>query len=651
MDWLGVAALVAATFAGSALVLRPRSSTALMVGLSGFWAAVGLLAWRFISVDLRLVEVATLSRDELSWPLRVAGVWAGSSGSILFWSALVVTVGAVAVGRSPAGSTPRSEPTDGAPTDGAPTYGEPTQTEPTPEFEASWLVRRRIVGLAIIATSLAVIFISQPFDRLAEPAVRGVGLNPVLEHWAMVIHPPLLYSAQAMVLGAALVWRRSDPDVARRWTALAAAMLLSATLLGSWWAHDELGWGGWWAWDPVENTALAPLIALIASLHARRRTTAIRWRRIAAAAVLAGIAVTRSGLPSSVHAFASGGGIAPLFAIAAAVTALSALLPRRGTTTEPTSLIEAATTTAPIKSTEPDSPTKRAGWKVPPRRAISQTPRRLGAQITSLGAAWTLIVIGSGALAAMWLGTRTPIGSVDGKTLGTLLVPVGIALLVGVVALGFRRRQKITSMLAHLGVVLFSIGVIGSLFGSSDTSAVRVDQPSMINGSQVTLIGSSVDESRPDIVRADIEAKLDDRAVTSSIIRYLDLGQSRARPGRLLDPFGETELVVTMLEGDRAFVEVRRHPGLPYVWLGGALIAAALVGSSRRSAHSLVDPSERRRSRLAASNDPNVEPSSGPSFEPAGTDGFGDESEPASLVPRSLRVDVEVDELDPTPGP
>lgn len=621
MDWLGVAALAAASFAGLALVLRPRSSTALTLGLSGFWAAAVLLAWRFVSVDLRLVEVTALSRDELSWPLRIAGVWAGSSGSILFWSALVVSVGAVAAGRAPTNSMKEPAP---------------------PEFEAAWLVRRRIVGLAIIATALAVIFISQPFERLAEPAVRGVGLNPVLEHWAMVIHPPLLYSAQAMVLGAALVWRRrdSDPDASRRWTALAAALLLSATLLGSWWAHDELGWGGWWAWDPVENTALAPLIALIASLHARRRTAAIRWQRIAAAAVLAGIAVTRSGLPSSVHAFASGGGIAPLFAVAAVVMTLSALLPRRSNSTEPTSPTGSTNATDPREPTEAATATERA------RRAVGQTPRRLGAQITSLGAAWTLIVIGSGALAAMWLGTRTPIGSVDGRTLGTLLVPVGAALLVGVMALGFRPLQKITSMLAHLGVVLFSVGVIGSLFGSSDTSNVQIGHASTINGNQVILIGSSVDESRPDIVRADIEAKLDDRALTASIIRYLDLNQSRSRPGRLLDAFGETELVVTMLDGDRAFVEVRRHPGLPYVWIGGALIAAALAGSSRRSAHSLVelpgppdlsdppdpcdppgppaapDSPDRRRSRLAASNDPNVEPSSGPSFEPAGTDGF-----------------------------
>ncbi|MGB6058820.1 MAG: hypothetical protein WBF71_11185, partial [Microthrixaceae bacterium] len=246
MDWLGVAALAAATFAGLTLALRPRSTLALTVGLSGFLAAVSLLAWRFVSVDLRLVEVTALSRDELSWPLRVAGVWAGSSGSVLFWSALVISVGAAATGRAPAIYTTDTEPKDtGSTGSGSTGTG---STEPAPrELETAWLSRRRIIGTAITITGLAVIFISQPFDRLTEPAVRGVGLNPVLEHWAMVIHPPLLYSAQAMVLGAALLWRRSDADAPRRWTAFAAAMLLAATLLGSWWAHDELGWGGWWA--------------------------------------------------------------------------------------------------------------------------------------------------------------------------------------------------------------------------------------------------------------------------------------------------------------------------------------------------------------------------------------------------------------------
>ena len=223
MDWLGVTALSVASGAGLVLILRPRSGTALAIGLAGCWAAVLLLAWRFVSVDLRLGEVASLSRDELSWPLRLAGVWAGPSGSILFWSTLVVSVAATAVGRQP--------------------------TSPVGDM-SGWLARRRVLGVAVAATSLVVVFIAQPFDRLSEPVVRGVGLNPVLEHWAMVVHPPLLYSAQAMVIGAALVHRSSDPDAHRRWTTLAASLLLSATLLGAWWAHDELGWGGWWAWDP-----------------------------------------------------------------------------------------------------------------------------------------------------------------------------------------------------------------------------------------------------------------------------------------------------------------------------------------------------------------------------------------------------------------
>ncbi|HTN99348.1 MAG TPA: cytochrome c biogenesis protein CcsA, partial [Microthrixaceae bacterium] len=451
MDWLGVTALSVATLAGLVLILRPRSGTAVAFGLAGFWAALVVLAWRFVSVDLRLGEVASLSRDELSWPLRLAGVWAGPAGSILLWSTLLVSIAAIAVGRSPAS---------------------------TDDETSGWVRRRQILGAASAVCGMAVIFIAQTFDRLGEPAVRGVGLNPVLEHWAMVIHPPLLYTAQAMVVGAALVWRRNDPDARRRWTTLAASLLLSATLLGSWWAHDELGWGGWWAWDPVENTALAPLLALIASLHMRSSINSLRWNRIAAAAVFAGIAVTRSGLPSSVHAFASGGGVAPLFAVAAAMVAASAAFVRND---------PAAANSSPGK------------W----------SPRVLGERVTAGAAGWTLIVIGSGSLTAMWLGTRTPVGTIDGKILGTLFIPVGVSILTGVIGFGFRRRQKPTSMLAHLGVVLFGVGVIGSLLGTSETSNVRFGQPTIINDSQITLLGTTVDESRPDATRADIRASID----------------------------------------------------------------------------------------------------------------------------------------------
>lgn len=588
MDWLGVAALCVAAVAGLALTVRPQSRSAPVagvVGLVGLWAALLLLAWRFVAVDLRLVEVAKLSRDELSWPLRLAGVWAGSAGSFLFWSTLTVSVMAISIGgsafgRSAFGRIPVGRIAVGeAPLGWAPLGRAPFADE-GPRPSRLWPVR--ILGLAMATTSLAAVFVTRPFDRLVEPAVRGVGLNPVLEHWAMVVHPPLLYTAQAAVLAAALVTgsRRAGTD--RRWTLAATALLLCATLLGSWWAHDELGWGGFWAWDPVENTALAPLVALIASLHARSVAAAVRWRRIAAAAVLAGIAVTRSGLPSSVHAFASGGAIAPLFAAAATAVAISAALPRRPTGSE-------------------------LGW----------SPRRVAAAATSLSAGWILIVVGSAAAAAMWLGSREPVGAVDGAKLGSLLAPAGVAVLVGVLVYGLRRRQSAWSLLAHLGVVVFALGVIGSLFASSSTSGVRFGEPSEVNGHEVTLVDTTIDESRADTVRADVAATVDGRAVTASIVNYPDLDRTRARPGRLIDLTGETELVVTMLDGDKALVELRRNPGLPYVWLGGGLVALALLGSLAARGYPSPPSLDRRRSRLAANNDPSVDvsPEESPDLE------------------------------------
>ncbi len=566
MDWLGVAALSVATIGGLNLLRQPRSTLSLSLGLAGFWAALILLAWRFFTVDLRLAEVASLSRDELAWPLRIAGVWAGSSGSFLLWSTIVVSVAVVAVGRTP------------------------TADEESP---ATWRTRRRLTGGVIAVAGLAAVFVARPFDRLAEPVVRGVGLNPVLEHWAMVVHPPLLYLAQASVLGAAVleaaVVERAVVDrgreTARRWTLVATALLLAATLLGSWWAHDELGWGGFWAWDPVENTALAPLVALIASLHSRSPLTTRRWRRIAAAAVLAGIAVTRSGLPSSVHAFASGGVIAPLFGLAAAAVAVSAALVRRDAD-------------RPAESSEPD----------PTERSSGISAHRISEAVTSLGAAWVLVVIGSAAVAAMWLGTRDPVGMVDGGRLGVLLVPVGIATMVGLIFFGFRHRRRAAVLAAHLGVLLFGVGVIGTLFSTSAASGVRLGQPSIVNGHEVVLLGAKVDDSRTDATRADIEATVNGRALTASIVNYPDLERTRSRPARIVDLTGETELSVTMFDGEQALVELRRHPGIPFVWVGGALVVLALLASAARRDQVSSD-AERRRSRFAASNDPSVEAS------------------------------------------
>ncbi|MDQ6949677.1 MAG: cytochrome c biogenesis protein CcsA, partial [Actinomycetota bacterium] len=279
------------------MTLTGVGPAALAVALGGAGAAVGLFAggrnkagaWMLALVsaalsvalvvlavgllgnDGSLVYVADHSSRATSWPYRLAGIWGGMSGSLLLWTWMAAGWAVV---------------TGGA-------------------------VRRRVPDLAgtfsaVVAAEVAVlagllVFSSRPFDRLAVPAIDGGGLNPVLLHPAMLYHPPLLYAgAVGLVVPFALaIAGLVSPADDGRWLALAASAaqvslvpLGAGMLAGAHWAYVELGWGGYWAWDPVENGGLLPWLAAVAFLHAavaaRRRPR--RAGAPVAAAGLAGLA-------------------------------------------------------------------------------------------------------------------------------------------------------------------------------------------------------------------------------------------------------------------------------------------------------------------------------------------------------------------------
>ena len=176
--------------------------------------------------------------------------------------------------------------------------------------------------LVIFSFLLFTIFTSNPFERILPiPPINGADLNPSLQDFAFTVHPPLLYfgysglllpfaiSISAMLSGQA---NKDWASSSRPWTLLARSFLTIGIGLGSWWAYYELGWGGWWFWDPVENAAFVPWLLAVALVHSllvtEKRNIFINWSLLlsifAFAASLLGTFLVRSGILTSVHAFA-----------------------------------------------------------------------------------------------------------------------------------------------------------------------------------------------------------------------------------------------------------------------------------------------------------------------------------------------------------
>jgi len=186
-------------------------------------------------------------------------------------------------------------------------------------LRARTLSVQAMIGVAFIAF---ILFTSNPFDRLEIAPLDGRGLNPLLQDWALAAHPPFLYlgyvglSMPFSFAVAALIEGRGDAAWARwvrPWALAAWSALTVGIALGSYWAYYELGWGGWWFWDPVENASFMPWLIAAALLHSaivvEKRSTLKSWTILLAiigfSLSLAGTFIVRSGLLTSVHAFAN----------------------------------------------------------------------------------------------------------------------------------------------------------------------------------------------------------------------------------------------------------------------------------------------------------------------------------------------------------
>ncbi|MGI2260470.1 heme lyase CcmF/NrfE family subunit [Shewanella sp. GXUN23E] len=272
-----------------------RSYTPLLSGAAAMAliGAVACLTWGFISDDFSISYVANHSNTQLAWYYKVAAVWGSHEGSMLLWVTLIALWGGLIAIR---------------------------------HFSADqhFIARQQaVLGMIITGFNLFLLFTSNPFARnLPNIPIEGRDLNPILQDIGLILHPPLLFlgyvgltitfaAAMAALLGGKL--EKHQAGWLRPWVLIAWVFLTGGNAFGSWWAYNELGWGGWWFWDPVENSSFIPWLVATALLHSvivteKRdglKLTTLLLCLLAFSLSLLGTFLVRSGIVQSVHAFAA----------------------------------------------------------------------------------------------------------------------------------------------------------------------------------------------------------------------------------------------------------------------------------------------------------------------------------------------------------
>lgn len=255
-------------------------------------ASFGALTYAFVTSDFSLSLVVNNSHSAKPMLYKITGVWGNHEGSMLLWVLIVALFGAAAAFFG--SNLPQT-------------------------LRARVLAVQGAIGVAFLMFSL---FTSNPFLRMAVPPMDGTDLNPLLQDPGLAFHPPFLYlgyvglSMAFSFAVAALIEGRVDAAWARwvrPWTLAAWIFLTIGIGLGSWWAYYELGWGGFWFWDPVENASFMPWLVAVALLHSaivvEKREALKSWTILLAIIAfgfsLVGAFITRSGIITSVHAFAT----------------------------------------------------------------------------------------------------------------------------------------------------------------------------------------------------------------------------------------------------------------------------------------------------------------------------------------------------------
>ncbi|WP_394132250.1 heme lyase CcmF/NrfE family subunit [Shewanella maritima] len=274
---------------------HPHNETALLMHLTtlALVASIALLTVLFLMNDFSVVYVANHSNSQLATIFKVAAVWGGHEGSLLLWIVLIALFASIVI--------------------------------ETNKDKAEFCYYFSVASALILFGFLCfLIFTSNPFARLLPNIpIEGRDLNPILQNIGLVFHPPLLFmgyvglticfAGTMATLFAPVKHAHQHLMVLKPWVIFSWVTLTGGNAFGSWWAYNELGWGGWWFWDPVENASFIPWLAATAYLHSiilnerfkRYYASTLFIGLLAFSLCLLGTFLVRSGVVQSVHAFAS----------------------------------------------------------------------------------------------------------------------------------------------------------------------------------------------------------------------------------------------------------------------------------------------------------------------------------------------------------
>lgn len=504
----------------------------------------------FVVNDFTVTYVASNSNTQLPVWYRVAATWGAHEGSLLLW-VLLMSGWTFAVAIF-------------------------SQRIPL-DIVARVLA---IMGMVSVGFLLFILFTSNPFSRtLPNFPIEGRDLNPLLQDPGLIFHPPLLYmgyvgfSVAFAFAIASLLSGRLDSTYARftrPWTLAAWIFLTLGIVLGSAWAYYELGWGGWWFWDPVENASLLPWLSATALLHSlsltRQRGIYRHWSLLLAIVTLMlsllGTLIVRSGILVSVHAFALDNVRAvPLFTLFALISLASLTL---------------------------------YGWRARdggPAVRFSGLSREMLILATLLLFCAVLLIVLVGTLYPMIYGLlgwgRLSVGA---PYFNRATLPFGLLMLVVIVLATFvsGKRVQLPALLAHAGVLLFAAGIVVSSVSRQEISLNL--QP----GQQVTLAGYAFRFERLDLqARGNYTSEKAIVALFDHQQRIGELTPERrfyeARRQQMMEPSmrwnGIHDWYAVMGEKtgpDRYAFRLYVQSGVRWIWGGGLLmIAGALLSGWR----------------------------------------------------------------------